>query len=99
MSMGWILRFGASRFAGDSLVHRWPSHARGRRALGGRWSYARYQGSRRVSDRVEFGILGSLEVIGADGPVAVRGAKPRALLALLLVRANQLVPSGRLIED
>jgi DNA-binding SARP family transcriptional activator/tetratricopeptide (TPR) repeat protein len=52
-----------------------------------------------VGGGVEFRILGSLAVIGDDGPVVVPGAKCRALLALLLVRANELVPSGRLIED
>jgi DNA-binding SARP family transcriptional activator/tetratricopeptide (TPR) repeat protein len=48
---------------------------------------------------VEFRILGPLEVASDDGLVEVRGAKCRALLALLLVRANHVVSAGRLVED
>jgi DNA-binding SARP family transcriptional activator/tetratricopeptide (TPR) repeat protein len=48
---------------------------------------------------MEFRILGPLEVISDDGPVEVRGAKPRGLLGLLLVHANEVVPPDRLIDD
>jgi DNA-binding SARP family transcriptional activator/tetratricopeptide (TPR) repeat protein len=48
---------------------------------------------------MEYRILGPLEVLSSDGPVEVRGAKPRALLALLLVHANDAVRPERLIED
>jgi DNA-binding SARP family transcriptional activator len=48
---------------------------------------------------VEFRILGPLEVIGADRLVDVGGRKPRALLALLLVHANRVVPAYRLIDE
>jgi DNA-binding SARP family transcriptional activator/tetratricopeptide (TPR) repeat protein len=48
---------------------------------------------------MEFRILGPLEVISDDGPVEVGGAKPRGLLGLLLVHANEVVPPDRLIED
>jgi DNA-binding SARP family transcriptional activator len=48
---------------------------------------------------VEFRILGPLEVASDDGLVELPGAKCRALLALLLVRANHVVASDRLVED
>jgi predicted ATPase/DNA-binding SARP family transcriptional activator/Flp pilus assembly protein TadD len=49
--------------------------------------------------RVEFRILGPLEVSDGDHPVAVAGAKPRALLAALLIRSGQTVSAGRLIDE
>src|SRR5215203_2488965 len=46
---------------------------------------------------MEFRILGSLEVRADDGgPVALGGAKPRALLAALLLHANEPVSAERL---
>src|SRR5919106_4442570 len=48
---------------------------------------------------MEFRILGPLEVLSSDGPVEVRGAKARALLALLLVHANDVLRPERLVED
>jgi hypothetical protein len=48
---------------------------------------------------VEFRILGPLEVLDGAAPVAVSGAKERALLADLLVHAGQVVAADRLIED
>ena len=48
---------------------------------------------------MDFRILGPLEVV-ADGRVArLNAAKPRALLAILLLRAGEPIPSDRLIED
>ena len=47
---------------------------------------------------MEFRILGPLEVATDDGSVEVRGPKCRALLALLLARANHVVPSDQLVE-
>ena len=47
---------------------------------------------------LEFLLLGPLEVRGDVGPVAVTGRRQRALLALLLLRANQVVPAETLIE-
>ena len=48
---------------------------------------------------MEFRIFGPLEVV-ADGRVArLNAAKPRALLAILLLRAGEPIPSDRLIED
>ena len=49
---------------------------------------------------MEFRLLGSLEAVHDDGrPVPLRGAKQRALLAMLLVRANEVVSRDRLIEE
>jgi predicted ATPase/DNA-binding SARP family transcriptional activator len=48
---------------------------------------------------LDYRILGPLE-IGLDGsPFTVKGRKPRALLALLLLHRNELVPAERLIDD
>jgi DNA-binding SARP family transcriptional activator len=47
----------------------------------------------------EFRILGPLEVIGDDGaPIAVAGARQRAALAVLLLRAGEVVSTDFLIE-
>jgi predicted ATPase/DNA-binding SARP family transcriptional activator len=49
---------------------------------------------------MRFGILGPLQVVGDDGrEVPVAGRMPRALLALLLLRANEAVASDRLVEE
>jgi DNA-binding SARP family transcriptional activator len=48
---------------------------------------------------VEFGILGPLEIVGSGGPVTVRGAKRRSLVAYLLVHAGAAVSLDRLVED
>ena len=45
---------------------------------------------------MEFRILGPLEVLDDDGAIALRGAKPRALMAVLLLNANEPVSSERL---
>ena len=47
---------------------------------------------------LEFSVLGPLEVRADGQPLALGGAKRRALLALLLVRANEVVSTDRLIE-
>ncbi|MFL6006216.1 MAG: BTAD domain-containing putative transcriptional regulator, partial [Gaiellaceae bacterium] len=47
---------------------------------------------------MEFRILGPLEVDGAAGPIDLSGGKQRALLAILLLHANEVVDSARLIE-
>ena len=44
-------------------------------------------------------MLGALEVVAEGRPVALEAAKPRALLAILLLHANEPVASDRLIED
>jgi YVTN family beta-propeller protein len=52
-----------------------------------------------VSARLEFRILGPLEVLSDDVPIRIGGPKQRALLALLLSSANRVVSRDRLIED
>jgi hypothetical protein len=44
---------------------------------------------------VEFGILGPLEIVGSGGPVTVRGAKRRSLVAYLLVHAGEAADTDR----
>jgi WD40 repeat protein/DNA-binding SARP family transcriptional activator len=41
---------------------------------------------------LEFRVLGPLEVVGAAGPVRLGGRKQRAVLAILLLHANRVVP-------
>ena len=48
--------------------------------------------------RVQFRVLGPLEADAGSGPVPLGGRKQRAVLAHLLVHANQLVPSETLID-
>jgi DNA-binding SARP family transcriptional activator len=48
---------------------------------------------------VEFRILGPLEVVEQGRSLALGGARQRALLALLLTRANQVVSTDRLIDE
>lgn len=48
---------------------------------------------------MEFRLLGSFEVWDGDEPVEIAGSKRRALLALLVLRANEVVRSERLIEE
>ena len=49
--------------------------------------------------RVEFRILGPLEVIERGRPLTLGGSRQRALLALLLTRANEVVSTDRLIDE
>ena len=48
---------------------------------------------------MEFRILGPLEAAGAAGPIALGSRKQRAVLAILLLRANEVVSYDRLIDD
>jgi DNA-binding SARP family transcriptional activator len=48
---------------------------------------------------VEFRVLGPLVVSQGDRLVRVGGARQRSLLALLLIRANELVSTDQLIEE
>jgi DNA-binding SARP family transcriptional activator len=48
---------------------------------------------------MEFLILGPLEVVDGGQKLPLGGIKQRALLALLLLRANEVVPSDRLIDE
>jgi len=47
----------------------------------------------------EFRLLGPLEAVVDGRPVQLAAAKPRALLALLLLNRNQVVSSERLIDE
>jgi DNA-binding SARP family transcriptional activator/ABC-type transport system substrate-binding protein/outer membrane protein assembly factor BamB len=47
---------------------------------------------------MEFRLLGPVEARRDDRPIALGGAKPRALLALLLLHANEVVSRDRLID-
>jgi DNA-binding SARP family transcriptional activator len=49
--------------------------------------------------RMEFRILGPLEVRRDDRLVPIAGAKERALLAILLLAANEPVSTDRLVDD
>ena len=48
---------------------------------------------------MDFRLLGPLEVIERDRPLALGGAKQRSLLAILLLQANELVSTDRLIDQ
>jgi DNA-binding SARP family transcriptional activator len=47
---------------------------------------------------MDFRVLGPLEVAGDEGPVGLGGVKQRAVLAMLLLHANEVVSSDRLID-
>jgi DNA-binding SARP family transcriptional activator len=48
---------------------------------------------------MEFRILGSIEARVDGAPIALRGTKPRALLARLLIDAGRAVPIDRIVDD
>jgi len=48
---------------------------------------------------MEFRILGPLEVLDGERPLRLAGTKQRAVLALLLLHANEVVSSDRLIDE
>ena len=48
---------------------------------------------------MDFNILGPIEVTEGDRPLALGGAKQRALLGMLLLHANEVVSSDRLIDE
>jgi len=47
----------------------------------------------------EFLILGPLEVRSEEGPIALGGPRPRALLTALLLRAGRVVPTEQLVDE
>jgi WD40 repeat protein/DNA-binding SARP family transcriptional activator/class 3 adenylate cyclase len=49
--------------------------------------------------RMQFRLLGPLEVDAGGGPIPLGGPKQRAVLAHLLLRANQLVPAETLVDE
>jgi WD40 repeat protein/DNA-binding SARP family transcriptional activator len=48
---------------------------------------------------MQFRILGRLEVDAGSGPISLGGPKQRAVLAHLIVRANELVPAETLVDE
>lgn len=48
---------------------------------------------------MEFRILGPLQVLDGEAPVEIAGSKRRAVLALLVLHANEVVRTERLIDD
>ena len=48
---------------------------------------------------LEFRILGPLEVVRDGVPLQLGGQKQRALLAILLLRANEVVATDRLVDE
>jgi DNA-binding response OmpR family regulator len=53
----------------------------------------------REASQMEFRILGPLEVWDEGGEVSPGGRKPRALLTVLLLYANEVVSADRLIDE
>jgi len=47
----------------------------------------------------EFFVLGPLEAVVEGRPLQLQAEKPRALLALLLLRRNRVVPVSALIDE
>jgi DNA-binding SARP family transcriptional activator len=47
---------------------------------------------------LQFRILGPLEIADESGPIELRGQRQRRLLAVLLLRANEIVPTDSLLE-
>src|SRR5262245_35442160 len=48
---------------------------------------------------VEFRMLGPLEVLRDGRPIELRGSRPRAVLTVLLLNADQHVSTDRLIDE
>ena len=48
---------------------------------------------------MEFRILGAFEVSHEGHPLPLAGAKPKAVLAILLLHANEIVSSDRLADE
>ena len=47
---------------------------------------------------MEFRVLGSLEVVGAEGPLELHGAKERAVLAYLLAHLGRSVSHDEIVD-
>ena len=50
-------------------------------------------------DRIEFRLLGTVDVAAGDGVIEIGSPKQRTLLASLLVRLNRVVAADVLVED
>ena len=48
---------------------------------------------------MDFRVLGQIEAVSARGDVALGSFKQRSLLALLLIHANQVVSTDRIIDE
>src|SRR5919106_2516002 len=53
----------------------------------------------REEGTLEFRVLGPLEMLVEGQPIEIVGTRQRALLAILLLRANEVVSRDRLIDD
>ncbi len=49
--------------------------------------------------RMQFRVLGPLEVDAGSGPIPLGGPKQRAVLAHLLIRAGEVVPAEQLVDE
>ena len=54
--------------------------------------------ARLLNARMQFRILGPIEVTGREGLLQIDAGKARGLLARLLLSANEVVPTDRLID-
>src|SRR3954468_24675579 len=52
-----------------------------------------------MAPAVEFRVLGPLEALEDGRPIPLPAAKPRALLAVLLLNANRVVSISRLLDE
>lgn len=59
----------------------------------------RRQARRVFGGTLQFRVLGPLEVDAGSGPIPLGGPKQRAVLAHLLIRANDLVPTETLVDE
>jgi DNA-binding SARP family transcriptional activator len=70
--------------------------------LGDRWNDRPFAATVPPTERgarLEFGILGPLEARAGGEPVPLGGARQRAVLAVLLTHAGELVSADRLIDE
>ena len=58
-----------------------------------------HSGRAWVTGRLDFRVLGPLEVVGETGAVALAQGKARTTLGVLLIHANNVVATDRLIDD
>ena len=58
-----------------------------------------HSGRAWVTGRLDFRVLGPLEVVGEAGAVALAQGKARTTLGVLLIHANSVVATDRLIDD
>ena len=85
----------------DPFVSSWWAMTRqaSARLLGRPWENAGGRGTFPRGEGMEFLILGPLEVRDAGRSLAIGGARQRALLAILLTRANQVIGRDALIDE